>query len=72
MFAGEAVSIDAIKNCIRLLRQWGVLDSHIDGRVRYLNVAKQYAGEFKLKKVSELIHKFKTEMPLASNLHLDR
>ncbi|XP_077283920.1 glycerol-3-phosphate acyltransferase mino isoform X2 [Arctopsyche grandis] len=60
---GEAVSIDAIKNCIKLFREWGVLDSHIEGRQRFLNISRQYANELKLSKISELLHKFKTEMP---------
>ncbi|CAH0597668.1 unnamed protein product [Chrysodeixis includens] len=64
MVYGEAVSTDAIRNCVRLLRQWGVLQVAGSGRARALRLAPAYCAPHALRDVCHNVCKFNMDSPL--------
>ncbi|XP_038219411.1 glycerol-3-phosphate acyltransferase 1, mitochondrial [Zerene cesonia] len=64
MLYGEAVSTDAIRNCLRLLRQWGVIDMHTDNKIRKIRLVPPYDNERSLQEVCNNIHIFNMDSPL--------
>lgn len=64
MIYGEAVSTDAIRNCIRLLRQWGVVDIYSEKRQRMLRICSPYDNEQTMEDVCNNIYKFNMATPL--------
>lgn len=64
MVTGEAVSTDAIRNCLRLLRQWGVVNVYTEGKARAVRLAEPYASAPALEDVCHNIHKFNMNTPL--------
>ncbi|KAH9634882.1 hypothetical protein HF086_017181, partial [Spodoptera exigua] len=64
MLFGEAVSTDAIRNCLRLLRQWGVIHVYTEGKARAVRLAEPYTSAPALEDVCHNIHKFNMNTPL--------
>ncbi|KAF9413479.1 hypothetical protein HW555_008317 [Spodoptera exigua] len=64
MLFGEAVSTDAIRNCLRLLRQWGVIHVYTEGKARAVRLAEPYTSAPALEDVCHNIHKFNMNSPL--------
>ncbi|CAH1641453.1 unnamed protein product [Spodoptera littoralis] len=64
MLYGEAVSTDAIRNCLRLLRQWGVIHVYTEGKTRAVRIAEPYASASALEDVCHNVHKFNMNTPL--------
>lgn len=64
MVYGEAVSTDAINNCLRLLRQWGVLDVYTESRTRSVRLAAPYDSPEALQAVCQNVYKFNMDTPL--------
>ncbi|KAJ8715675.1 hypothetical protein PYW07_010157 [Mythimna separata] len=64
MLYGEAVSMDAISNCLRLLRQWGVVDVYSEGRARRIRVCTPYDSPAALQNVCQNVYKFNMDTPL--------
>ncbi|XP_028158255.1 glycerol-3-phosphate acyltransferase 1, mitochondrial [Ostrinia furnacalis] len=58
---GEAVSTDAIRNCHRLLRQWGVLEMYEENKTRCIRLAPPYTDPDALQRVVHNIHKFNVD-----------
>ncbi|KAG6451224.1 hypothetical protein O3G_MSEX007009 [Manduca sexta] len=61
---GEAVSTDAIRNCHRLLRQWGVIEMYTQERERMVRVCPPYDNQQRLDDVCANIYKFNMDTPL--------
>lgn len=61
---GEAVSTDAIRNCLRLLRQWGVVELYTDNRERKIRICTPYDDKTHLDNICANIHKFNMDTPL--------
>ncbi|CAH2096895.1 unnamed protein product [Euphydryas editha] len=61
---GEAVSTDAIKNCLRLLRQWDVIEIYTDNRERKVRLCTPYNDKSNLDNICAKIHKFNMDTPL--------
>ncbi|KAM3959829.1 glycerol-3-phosphate acyltransferase mino [Aphomia sociella] len=61
---GEAVSTDAIRNCLRLLRQWGVLDMYTEGRQRRVRLCPTFADRQALDRVCSTIYRYNVDTPL--------
>uniref|UniRef100_A0A2A4JUT8 Phospholipid/glycerol acyltransferase domain-containing protein n=1 Tax=Heliothis virescens TaxID=7102 RepID=A0A2A4JUT8_HELVI len=68
MLYGEAVSTDAIRNCLRLLRQWGVLDMHTAGRVRCLRLRQPYDLPAARADICRNVTNFCVDSPLLTQL----
>ncbi|XP_075986625.1 glycerol-3-phosphate acyltransferase mino isoform X2 [Anticarsia gemmatalis] len=64
MVYGEAVSTDAIRNCLRLLRQWGVIEMYSENKERKLRVSAPYDSAATLDHVCNNIYKFNMDSPL--------
>ncbi|XP_026754463.2 glycerol-3-phosphate acyltransferase 1, mitochondrial isoform X1 [Galleria mellonella] len=64
---GEAVSTDAIRNCLRLLRQWGVLEMYSEGRQRKLRLCSPFADRQALDKVCSTIYRYNVDTPLLAD-----
>ncbi|XP_064074912.1 glycerol-3-phosphate acyltransferase 1, mitochondrial isoform X1 [Vanessa tameamea] len=64
MIYGEAVSTDAIKNCLRLLRQWGVIEMYTDNRERKVRICPLYKNKSNIDDICANIHKFNIDTPL--------
>ncbi|XP_047539947.1 glycerol-3-phosphate acyltransferase 1, mitochondrial isoform X3 [Vanessa atalanta] len=64
MIYGEAVSTDAIKNCLRLLRQWGVIEMYTDNRERKVRICPPYKNKSNIDDICANIHKFNIDTPL--------
>lgn len=63
-FTGEAVSTDAIRNCMKLLRQWGVIDMYTENKERKIKICPPYDNEMSLNEVCSNIYKFNVDTPL--------
>ncbi|XP_069362951.1 glycerol-3-phosphate acyltransferase 1, mitochondrial isoform X2 [Maniola hyperantus] len=63
MLYGEAVSTDAIRNCLRLLRQWGVIEMYTDKRERRIKVCPPYDNEDAMQNVCANIYQFNMTSP---------
>ncbi|XP_068625607.1 glycerol-3-phosphate acyltransferase 1, mitochondrial isoform X2 [Battus philenor] len=61
---GEAVSTDAIRNCFKLLRQWGVIEMYSEGRDRKLRLLPPYENKRNLDDVCSNIYKFNMNTPI--------
>ncbi|XP_032523626.2 glycerol-3-phosphate acyltransferase 1, mitochondrial isoform X1 [Danaus plexippus] len=61
---GEAVSTDAIRNCLKLLRQWGVIEMYTDSRVRKIKICPPYTNKDNLDNVCANVYKFNMDTPL--------
>ncbi|CAH2216568.1 jg11388 [Pararge aegeria aegeria] len=64
MLYGEAVSTDAIRNCLRLLRQWGVIEMYTDNRERKIRVCTPYENRDNMEEVCANIYKFNMATPV--------
>ncbi|XP_039760556.1 glycerol-3-phosphate acyltransferase 1, mitochondrial isoform X2 [Pararge aegeria] len=64
MLYGEAVSTDAIRNCLRLLRQWGVIEMYTDNRERKIRVCTPYENRDNMEEVGANIYKFNMATPV--------
>ncbi|XP_052744913.1 glycerol-3-phosphate acyltransferase 1, mitochondrial [Bicyclus anynana] len=64
MVYGEAVSTDAIRNCLRLLRQWGVIEMYTDKRERMIRVSAPYDNQRSMDEVCANIYKFNMATPV--------
>ncbi|CAH0721222.1 unnamed protein product, partial [Brenthis ino] len=64
MAYGEAVSTDAIRNCLRLLRQWGVIEMYTEKRERRIKICPPYDNKKNLDDVCDKIHKFNMDSKL--------
>ncbi|CAK1540987.1 unnamed protein product [Leptosia nina] len=61
MIYGEAVSTDAIRNCLRILRQWGVIDMYTENdKVRKMRIIPHPTAT----QIRESIHRFNVNTPL--------
>ncbi|XP_049880563.1 glycerol-3-phosphate acyltransferase 1, mitochondrial isoform X2 [Pectinophora gossypiella] len=58
MVYGEAVSTDAIRNCLRLLRQWGVIDMYVENRERRMRLRTPYDKQAARDYICNNIYKF--------------
>lgn len=56
--------MDAIRNCQRILRQWGVIDMYTDKRERRLRVCEPYRNANALQSICNNIYKFNMDTPL--------
>ncbi|XP_045780530.1 glycerol-3-phosphate acyltransferase 1, mitochondrial isoform X2 [Maniola jurtina] len=63
MVYGEAVSTDAIRNCLRLLRQWGVIEMYTEQRERRIRVCPPYDNEDAMHNVCANIYQFNMTSP---------
>ncbi|CAH0401679.1 unnamed protein product [Chilo suppressalis] len=61
---GEAVSTDAIRNCHRLLRQWGVLEMVDEDKRRSIRLCAPYDNEQSLQSICSNIYKFNMKTDL--------
>ncbi|XP_026322853.1 glycerol-3-phosphate acyltransferase 1, mitochondrial isoform X1 [Hyposmocoma kahamanoa] len=61
---GEAASMDAIRNCQRILRQWGVVDMYTEKRERRLRICEPYRNANALQSICNNIYKFNMDTPL--------
>ncbi|CAB3227730.1 unnamed protein product [Arctia plantaginis] len=66
MIYGEAVSTDAIRNCLRLLRQWNVIELYTENRERKLRICTAYEDPQELHDICTNIYKFNMNTPLLS------
>lgn len=64
MIYGEAVSTDAIRNCLRLLKQWGVIEMVTQDRDRMINICAPYDTQQSLDDVCSNVYKFNMDTPL--------
>ncbi|XP_072934291.1 glycerol-3-phosphate acyltransferase 1, mitochondrial [Epargyreus clarus] len=64
MTYGEAVSTDAIKNCLKLLRQWGALHMYTEGRQRRLRLCPPYDCPERLQALCDTVYRFNMDTPL--------
>ncbi|KAL0861038.1 hypothetical protein ABMA27_009557 [Loxostege sticticalis] len=58
---GEAVSTDAIRNCHRLLRQWGVVEMYDENKTRCLRLAPEYDEHAAFQRIAHNIYKFNVD-----------
>ncbi|KPJ03864.1 Glycerol-3-phosphate acyltransferase 1, mitochondrial, partial [Papilio xuthus] len=63
---GEAVSTDAIRNCLKLLRQWGVIEMYSEGKDRKLRIIPPYDNKTNWDHVCNNVYKFNMVTPLLS------
>ncbi|KPJ03819.1 Glycerol-3-phosphate acyltransferase 1, mitochondrial [Papilio xuthus] len=63
---GEAVSTDAIRNCLKLLRQWGVIEMYSEGKDRKLRIIPPYDNKTNWDHVCNNVYKFNMDTPLLS------
>ncbi|XP_045539952.1 glycerol-3-phosphate acyltransferase 1, mitochondrial isoform X2 [Papilio machaon] len=63
---GEAVSTDAIRNCLKLLRQWGVIEMYSEGKERKLRIIPPYDNKTNWDHVCNNVYKFNMDTPLLS------
>lgn len=68
MFAGEAVSTDAIRNCMRLLKLWGVIDLYTQERDRRIRICAPYENKMELDQMCYNIYKFNMDTPLLTEV----
>lgn len=61
---GAAVSSDAVRNCLRLLRQWGVIEMYTDNKERKIRLRPPYDDAQKLNDICSHIYKFNVDSPL--------
>ncbi|VVC96260.1 unnamed protein product, partial [Leptidea sinapis] len=61
---GESVSTDAIKNCLRLLRQWGVIDMYTENKERKIKLLHPYNNKQNLDNICSNIYKYNMDTPL--------
>lgn len=61
LFPGEAVSTDAIRNCHRLLRQWGVVEMYDENKTRCLRLAPEYDEHAAFQRIAHNIYKFNVD-----------
>lgn len=66
MVYGEAVSTDAIRNCLRLLRQWGVVE--VAGRERSLRLRAPYDAPAARASLTHNVTQFCVPSPLLEQL----
>ncbi|GBP06247.1 Glycerol-3-phosphate acyltransferase 1, mitochondrial [Eumeta japonica] len=64
MLYGEAVSTDAIRNCLRLLKQWGVVEMYTEDRERRIRLRPPYDSLQKRNDMCASIYKFNVNTPL--------
>ncbi|XP_063389546.1 glycerol-3-phosphate acyltransferase 1, mitochondrial [Cydia fagiglandana] len=64
MLYGEAISTDAIRNCWRLLKQWGVIELYTHDKVRMLRPVPPYDAQSRRDAVCEHLYKFNVQSPL--------
>ncbi|XP_048486669.1 glycerol-3-phosphate acyltransferase 1, mitochondrial [Plutella xylostella] len=64
MVYGEAVSTDAIRNCMRVLKQWNVIDVYSEGRNRLIRICAPYDDPPSLQAVCQNVYKFNMDTPL--------
>lgn len=67
LFTGEAVSTDAIRNCLRLLRQWDVIEMYTEKRERKIRICHPYNNKMDLDSVCNRIQKFNMDTKLLSD-----
>lgn len=63
---GEALSTDAIRNCLRLVKQWGVVDIYTENRKRMITINKCYNTREKITAVCNTITRFRTDSVIHS------
>ncbi|KAJ2941522.1 hypothetical protein O0L34_g14567 [Tuta absoluta] len=61
---GEAVSMDAIRNCMRLLKQWGVINVFTQGRSRRVELCAPYHSEPSKRAVCQTVYNYNMDTPL--------
>ncbi|XP_060807026.1 glycerol-3-phosphate acyltransferase 1, mitochondrial isoform X1 [Amyelois transitella] len=64
MLYGEAISTDAIRNCLRLLKQWGLIDLYTQGKDRNLRLCPPYNDRVTFDAVCTTIYKYNMDSPL--------
>lgn len=64
MTYGEAVSTDAIRNCMKLLSQWGVINVYTENKERMVEICPPYDNRLSLDAVCATIYKFNVNPPL--------
>lgn len=64
MLYGEAVSTDAIRNCLRLLRQWGVVELFTEDKDRKIRILPPYDNKENLDTVCDNVYRFTMDTPL--------
>ncbi|XP_053619409.1 glycerol-3-phosphate acyltransferase 1, mitochondrial isoform X2 [Plodia interpunctella] len=64
MVYGEAISTDAIRNCLRLLKQWGLIDLYTHGKDRNLRVLPPYNERETFDTVCTTIYRYNMDSPL--------
>ncbi|CAG5014096.1 unnamed protein product [Parnassius apollo] len=65
---GEAVSTDAIRNCHKLLRQWGVIEMYSENRERKIRICSPYENKQSLDDVCANVYKFNMNTPLLTEI----
>lgn len=63
-FTGEAVSTDAIRNCLKLMRQWGVIEMYTENKERRVRLIPPYDNEQSLNEVCDNVYKFNMDTPI--------
>lgn len=55
---GESVSIDSVKNCVKLIEKWSVIEVHLNHGIRELGLSSQFNSLPGVQAIAEKIERF--------------